>query len=233
MSQLLPASLPAGPLELLAEWLDAAVSGQVQPNPNAMTLATVDRDGTPSARVVLLKDLVTSPGYAVFYTNYRSRKARAIDAEPRVAGCLHWDTMGRQVRLEGIATVSPESESDAYFASRDPRSQLGAWGSDQSEPVASRDQLLAQTERRARSLGLLGEQGLDTLFEPDAEIATLAGGVPRPPHWGGYRIWLSAVELWCDGPGRIHDRARWTRLLTPVEPGVFRPGAWTANRLQP
>lgn len=233
MSQLLPTPLPEQPLALFSEWFDEAMRGRVQPNPNAMTLATVDRDGAPAVRIVLLKTLVADPGYVVFYTNYRSRKGRAIDAEPRVACCLHWDTLGRQVRLEGIATVSPEAESDAYFASRDPRSQVGAWGSDQSEPVASREQLLSQTEHRARSLGQPGSSAFEAMFDPDAEIAAAGSDVPRPPHWGGYRVWLSAVELWCDGPGRIHDRARWTRALTPASPGTFRPGAWTTTRLQP
>jgi pyridoxamine 5'-phosphate oxidase len=226
MNQPLPTPLPASPWNLFEAWLEQATSGAVQPNPNAMTVATVDADGMPSVRVVLLKALVSDPGYVVFYTNYESRKGRAIAADPRVACCLHWDPLGRQVRIEGLAVASPPAESDAYFATRDPASQLGAWGSDQSRPLASRDALVAQTLGRARDLGL-GEHSTLEGIEPPA------GGLPRPPHWGGFRVWPRAIELWIEGPARIHDRARWERTLAADGDGEFRTGPWRAQRLQP
>ena len=226
MKQPLPTPLPDSPWSLFEAWLEQATSGAVQPNPNAMTVATLDADGTPSVRVVLLKALVSDPGYVVFYTNYQSRKGRAIAADPRVACCLHWDLLGRQVRLEGLAVVSPPAESDAYFASRDPASQLGAWGSDQSQPLASRDALVAQTLARARGLGLPESTTLD-------RVEPAAAALPRPPHWGGFRVWPQAIELWLEGDARIHDRARWERTLAPANDGGFLAGPWRAQRLQP
>lgn len=226
MIDALPTPLPHNPLETLANWLDEATRRAVQPNPNAMSVATVDADGTPSIRVVLLKALVADPGYVVFYTNYRSRKGRAIEANPDVACCLHWDALGLQVRLEGVALPSPAEESDAYFASRDAASQLGAWGSDQSQPLASREALIAQTLARGRELGLPDTTTLADVQPPE-------GALPRPPHWGGYRVWARAVELWVDGAARIHDRARWERSLARDTQGQPHPGAWRAQRLQP
>lgn len=226
MIDVLPTPLPDNPLETLAAWLDHATLQALQPNPNAMTVATLDADGTPSIRVVLLKALVTDPGYLVFYSNYQSRKGQAIASNPQVACCLHWDALGLQVRLEGIAVRSPAEESDAYFASRDPASQLGAWGSDQSRPLASREALIAQTLARGRALGLPDTATL-------ADVKPPGGALPRPPHWGGYRVWARAVELWVDGAARIHDRARWERPLTTGDDGLPHPGAWQAQRLQP
>lgn len=222
----LPTPLPDEPLRIVASWLDQAVSAAVQPNPNAMSLATVDADGTPSVRIVLLKALIQDPGYGVFYTNYESRKSRAIDAHPEVACCLHWDTLARQVRLEGVAVRSPAAESDRYFATRDPASQLGAWGSDQSRPLASRQALIDQTLARARALGLPESTTLQKVEPP-------GGALPRPPHWGGFRIWPRAIELWVEGAARVHDRARWERELTRSGDGEFTAGPWRGERLQP
>ncbi len=226
MIDLLPTPLPDNPFETLTAWLEEATLRAHQPNPNAMTVATVDADGTPSIRVVLLKALVTDLGYLVFYTNYQSRKGQAIAANPQVACCLHWDALGLQVRVEGIAVPSPGEESDAYFASRDPASQLGAWGSDQSRPLVSREALIAQTLARGRELGLPESTTLAEVNPPD-------GVLPRPAHWGGYRVWARAMELWVDGAARIHDRARWERPLVIADDDQAQPGAWRAQRLQP
>lgn len=219
----LPDPLPAEPLGTLKRWLDEAVAGRAQPNPNAMTLATVEGDGRPSARVVLCRELNVERGYVVFYTNYLSAKGRALSREPRAAACFHWDHADRQVRIEGSVKRSPDAESDAYFASRPWQRRLGAWASEQSAALGSREELLA------RAMKVIEELRLDV-----ADLMTRGDKVtiPRPPHWGGYRLWARSVELWVGSAGRLHDRARWTRPLTETEEG-YRGGAWKATRLQP
>jgi pyridoxamine 5'-phosphate oxidase len=213
-------------MHLASAWLDEAAERAVRRNPNAMTLATVAADGQPSARIVLCKAFVPDPGYLVFHTNYRSRKARDLEANPRAAALFHWDGLGRQVRIEGIAVRSPAAESDAYFATRDPGSRLGAWGSDQSRPIESREALISQIRERATGLGLT----------PDGTPTGEAGTRPvirRPPHWGGYRIWADVIELWLEGRNRVHDRAAWRREITRADDHSFRVAPWAGTRLQP
>jgi len=214
----LPANLPENPMLWLQAWLNHARQEKVQPNPNAMTLATTDLNGRPSARIVLAKDLDVERGFVVFFTNYRSSKGRQIEANPLVSLVFHWDTLGRQARIEGIALRTPEDVSDAYFASRDIGSQLGAWASDQSQPIGSREALQEQLERRIAEFA-----GNDGQVKP----------VPRPPHWGGYRVLASAVELWIEGANRVHERARWERSLEVGGDSTFTAGAWSGTRLQP
>lgn len=215
----LPEPLPDDPFPLLSAWIDEARDRRIQPNPGSMTLSTVDPDGRPSARVVLCKGLDAAAGRVTFYTNYSSRKGVAIAHEPRVALTMHWDALNRQVRIEGRATTATDAQSDAYFRTRSVESRLGAWASRQSEPLESREALIARVaETMARF-----DVNLDNL--EDAEI-------PRPPFWGGYHVWAERVELWVGGPGRIHDRARWTRTLTPAGDG-FTAGGWSATRLYP
>jgi pyridoxamine 5'-phosphate oxidase len=224
-TELLSEPLPAEPLQQAHDWLAEAWRRRPQGNPNAMTLATCTADGLPSARIVLCKDIVPRPGYVVFYTNYHSRKGRELDANPRAAAVLHWDDLRRQVRIEGIVDNAPAADSDAYFASRALESRIGAWASAQSEPVASREQLLAAVADAARRFGIA------------ASDAAVAGGgqalVPRPPHWGGYRLWAESVELWVEGAARIHDRARWSRELVRESSGRILTGPWSVTRLQP
>ncbi len=216
----LPEKLPSNPLPLLASWLDDAKGDGSLPNADAMALATIDATGQPAARVVLCKQIVADPGYVVFYTNYSSANGPAIEANNRVAAVFHWDHLNRQARIEGIAVRSPAAESDAYFATRDKESQIGAWASAQSQPIASRLQLLNKHVATARKLsGLAVDSGIMS--------------VPRPPFWGGYRIWISAIELWMRGEARLHDRGRWERPLQPTGNGNPIPGAWSATRLQP
>ena len=218
--------LSRDPMLLADSWLREAIGQAAQRNPNSMTLATVGPDGQPSARVVLCKAFVADPGYLVFHTNYRSRKGRELTEHPRVAAVFHWDSLGRQVRIEGLAVRSPEAESDAYFATRPWGSRLGAWGSDQSAPIASRAALVAQVEARAAELGL----------KLDGNTQTLAADPPpisRPPHWGGIRIWASAIELWVEGADRIHDRVAWQRTLTRQDEHSFTVTPWAGTRLQP
>ena len=223
----LPDPLPANPLAWAHAWLEHATAEGVQRNPNSMMLATVAGDGQPSARVVLCKSFVVDPGYLVFYTNYQSRKMAEAFEHPDVAATFHWDALGRQVRIEGIAVRSPADESDAYFATRHWGSQVGAWGSDQSAPIASRAALIAQVAARARSIGVEVADDLQTLAGSKPE------SVPRPKHWGGVRIWPRRVELWIEGGDRIHDRAAWVRSLTAGNGHAFEVGEWSATRLQP
>lgn len=218
-NQFLPEPLPDTPLPLFADWFQQARQRQIQNNPDAMTLATVDPDGRPSARIVLCKQLVDSAGYLVFFTNYQSRKGLALSAHPYAATVFHWDALERQVRVEGRILRSPDSESDAYFRSRPLVSQLGAWASEQSRPLASRAHLAGQV----------------AMVSARFAVQTFTGHftVPRPPHWGGFRLWIEHIELWVSGPGRVHDRARWSRTLTALDEHHFTPGDWHSTRLNP
>jgi pyridoxamine 5'-phosphate oxidase len=239
-TELLPNPLPSEPLRIAAEWVAYAMERKDQPNPNAMVLATVSATGQPSARVVLCKQIAPDPGYVVFYTNYESRKGSELRGNPRAAIVMHWDHLHRQVRVEGVVARSPAAESDAYFASRPWQSRLGAWASAQSQPVESRAMLREQLESTARRFGTPSPSGdvhAPNLINADPAGATSGSArdfpVPRPPHWGGFRLWADAVELWVEGEARIHDRARWTRSLTPKGNDMFDVGGWTATRLQP
>jgi pyridoxamine 5'-phosphate oxidase len=222
----LPAQLPEDPMPLADMWLKEATANSGVRNPNSMTLATAGTDGQPSVRVVLCKQFVPDPGYLVFYTNYHSRKGHDLTQNPQVAAAFYWDMLGLQIRLEGLAVRSPADESDNYFATRDRGSQLGAWGSDQSRPIASRAALIAQIRERAAQLGV----------PPDIAARPLGESVPpfaRPPHWGGVRIWVSTIELWVEGKDRIHDRASWSRELVRTDEHGFSASSWTGVRLQP
>lgn len=202
---------PEDPLPLLKQWLDDAAAGK-QRNPWAMALATTDT-GRPACRFVLLRGLDTARGFAVFYTNYASRKALELEQTPHAAAALYWPDAGRQLRLEGIVTRSPDTESDAYFATRPRASQLNAWASRQSQPLPEEG-----LDRRAR--------GLSERYPQD-------GPVPRPSHWGGYRIWLEAVEFWAEGTARYHERLRYERSLRESSGAGWDGDDWRHIRLQP
>ncbi len=229
-TELLPDPLPAEPLVVVNGWLAESWKLRQQPNPNAMVVATVDPDGQPSARVVLCKEIVPQPGYLVFYTNYLSRKGRQLTQNPRAAAVMHWDALHRQVRVEGPVVKTPEADSDAYFASRAWQSRLSAWASQQSEPIGSRKELQSAVTEAAKRFGAPAPEG-GTADATAGEGQTIV--VPRPAHWGGYRLWADSVELWVEGDARIHDRARWTRSLTMQADGSVGAGPWTATRLQP
>jgi pyridoxamine 5'-phosphate oxidase len=208
-------------------WIADATEKAVKRNPNSMAIVTVGDDAMPSARMVLCKYFHADPGYLVFYTNYESNKARQIEENPNVAVLFHWDQLGRQVRIEGRAVRSPDSESDEYFATRDWGSQIGAWGSDQSQHLESRNALIAQVGKRALKLGVNVAKNLQSIIGSDRPT------IARPPHWGGYRIWARRVELWIEGKDRIHDRASWERSLSKKDDDSFDVGDWTGHRLQP
>ena len=215
----LPDKLPGNPLPTLDAWIKEARDDGVIPNPDAMTLATVGASGAPTARVVLCKEIVADPGYLVFYTNYESVKGEDLAATGKAACVFHWDHMNRQVRVEGLVVKSPAEESDAYFASRDKESQIGAWASAQSQVLQSRQALMDKHVATARKLANLQEESGKT-------------EIPRPPFWGGYRIWATALELWVRGEARLHDRGRWERTLEPRDEG-FETGDWHSKRIQP
>lgn len=189
------------PFALFRQWLAVAIAADVL-EPNAMILATATLDGTPSARAVLLKAL-DDRGFT-FFTNYDSRKADEMAANPRVALVFPWHPLERQVRIEGTVEQVTPAESDEYFANRPLGSRLGAWASSQSAVIPDR----AFLERQHAEL---------TLKYPD-------GNVPRPPHWGGYRVLPTVIEFWQGRQSRLHDRIRFTR-----QPD----GRWLRERLAP
>lgn len=215
----LSATPPADPLPLLRAWLADARAASGQANPDAVALATVDAAGRPSLRMVLCRAADWERGWLGFYTNLASAKARALAERPVAALAFHWDALGRQARVEGPVAHAPHEDADAYFATRPRESQLAAWASDQGQPVASRAALLARFAQAAARFGGLGEAG--------------APPVPRPPHWGGYRVFAERVELWVSRPHRLHDRVAWERTLTPDDDDGWRGGPWRAARLMP
>jgi pyridoxamine 5'-phosphate oxidase len=190
------------PLAQFRKWLDEALHAQV-PEPNAMSVATVDENGQPSSRIVLIKE-VDDRGF-VFYTNYHSHKGRDLAQNARCALLFHWVELERQVRIEGIAEQVSAEQSDAYFHSRPLDSRIGAWASAQSEPLSSRTHLVAKA----------AEYGLRFMLNP-----------PRPPHWGGYRVIPQTIEFWQGRPSRLHDRIQFKRK-------DLIESDWTVTRLSP
>jgi pyridoxamine 5'-phosphate oxidase len=216
---MLPEPLPTDPMPLFQEWFREAAARRAQPNPDSMIVATTASSGEPSARVVLCKRIDVDAGYVVFFTNYQSRKGRELAARPRAAAVLHWDALHRQVRIEGPVVRSPEGESDQYFASRALDSRVAAWASEQSEPLASRATLLHRVQEFEARFGIA----------PGANNGT----VPRPPHWGGHRLWVDTIELWTEGAHRVHDRAVWKRSLHRADEYSFAGDSWRSTRLNP
>lgn len=223
-AQTLPDPLPADPFTIFSAWFTEARTSGRQPNPDAMNLATVSAGGGPSARIVLCRGVNPAEGYIVFFTNYRGAKGRQLLATPRAAVTFHWDHADRQVRMEGVVVQSPPGESDAYFASRPWESRLSAWASEQSEPLESRTTLIGRVGEVIERLGL----------DPD-EILLKGNSIhiPRPPHWGGVRLWAARVELWLGGPGRLHDRGVWDREISQKQGEEVAGSPWRSTRLQP
>lgn len=189
------------PFALARNWLAEAEA--VEPNdPNAIALATVDASGLPNVRMVLLKDI--EPAAFVFYTNYGSQKGQEIAASGKAAFVLHWKSLRRQIRVRGLTSREDGAAADAYYASRSLKSRLGAWASQQSQPLASRSVLMAEV----------------------AKVTLQHGTAPaRPAFWGGIRITPLEIEFWADGAFRLHDRFRWTRNSEDQR--------WAIDRLNP
>lgn len=175
------------PFVLAQSWLNEAEG--VEPNdPNAMALSTVDKNGMPNARMVLLKDIEADS--FVFYTNYDSAKGQELDSTGKAAFVIHWKSLRRQIRVRGLITKEQGPQADAYYASRSLKSKLGAWASSQSQPLSSRASLMAHV----------------------VKVTAKHGTSPsRPPFWGGYRITPLEIEFWADGEFRLHDRHVWRR----------------------
>lgn len=189
------------PFRLAEAWL--AEAGGTEPNdPNAMQLATVDPDGLPNVRTVLLKEI--EPDAFVFYTNFGSAKGREIEATGKAAFVMHWKSLRRQVRGRGLVSRVEGEQAEAYYRSRPLQSRIGAWASRQSEPLSSREALMAEVAR----------EGLRRGTDPQ-----------RPAFWGGYRIRPLELEFWADGGFRLHDRFRWTRNSPDSR--------WSVDRLYP
>ncbi|MEL6683460.1 MAG: pyridoxamine 5'-phosphate oxidase [Pseudomonadota bacterium] len=186
------------PFALAQDWLAAASEKEIN-DPNAIALATVDADGLPNVRMVLLKDIEADA--FVFYTNYESRKAQEILHAGKAAFVLHWKSLGRQIRVRGSVTQEDGPIADAYYKSRSLKSRLGAWASRQSQPLTSREALMAEVAR------VTMEKGTDP---------------KRPPFWGGFRIIPSEIEFWSDGTFRLHDRFRWSRATVQDDWKVLR-----------
>lgn len=198
---LLEKDIEKHPIKQFDKWWQQAIESNID-EVNAMTLATVDKEGKPSARVVLLKDYDEN-GF-VFFTNYKSAKGENINHNPNVAIVFFWKELERQVRIEGVAEKISDIQSDEYFNSRPTESKIGAWASEQSSTIDSREVL----ENNFKKL--------------EAEFADQK--ILRPPHWGGYKIIPDSIEFWQGRPGRLHDRIRYSKN---------KEGVWTISRLAP
>ncbi len=194
------------PYALARAWLAEATASEPR-DPEAAALSTVDQQGMPNVRMVLLKEIEESQtrGGFVFYTNLESAKGQELKANPRAAMVIHWKSLNRQIRLRGPVEAVSARQADEYYASRAYQSRIGAWASRQSRPLASRRALLAEVAKLA---------------------AKHPRNPPRPPHWGGFRIRPVEMEFWSEGDFRLHDRFRWTRLK-PDTP------KWAVQRLHP
>ena len=199
-AQLRRRDLDADPIIQFNRWLGEAVASRVK-DPNAMSLATVNAGGQPSARIVLLKGV--DAGGFLFFTNYGSRKAADLEANPRAALNIFWAELERQISVEGVVHKASREEAEVYFRSRPLGSQLGAWASQQSQIVPSRQLLEAKLAQAAAEF--TGRE------------------VPLPPFWGGYRLLPASIEFWQGGPNRIHDRLRYIR----------EGASWRIDRLSP
>ncbi len=210
------------PVLILKEWMDEVVQSKIQPNPNSMSISTIDAKGRPNSRMVLCKEVNEKLGYLVFYTNYESNKAKEIGVNNECSGLFHWDTFGYQVRVRGTIVQSPEVDSDKYFATRDIGSKLSAWASHQSQIVEDRESLDNQFQ-----------QTMDKFNVKESQLESSDINIPRPEFWGGYQIWIREIELWLNQKDRFHDRLSFKRTLAITSSGIEASNDWAIKRLQP
>ena len=189
------------PFVLFSDWLEEAKKTELN-DPNAIALASVDSDGLPNVRTVLLKSIETDA--FVFYTNYNSKKGAELLASKKAAFVIHWKSIHRQIRVRGGVEKEDGLIADNYFHSRHEKSRIGAWASEQSSPLESRDKLIFKVAHFSEKFG---------------------ESIPRPPHWGGFRLKPVEIEFWSDGEFRLHDRYRWTRSDDECD--------WEITRLSP
>ena len=189
------------PFQIAKNWLEEAEKNEIN-DPNAIALATVDQDGLPNVRMVLLKEIERNA--FVFYTNYQSKKGQELDETGKAAFVIHWKSLRRQIRVRGIVEKEDGPTADSYFATRALESRIGAWASNQSQPLSSREELLKKVAKLSLQKGL---------------------NPKRPPCWGGFRIAPLEIEFWSDGAFRLHDRFQWQRNTLSSE--------WSVRRLSP
>ncbi len=189
------------PFQIAQRWLNEAQDSEIN-DPNAMALSTVDADGLPNVRMVLLKEI--EPDAFVFYTNYGSKKGAELEASGKAAFVIHWKSLRRQIRVRGAVEREDGPQADEYYNSRSLKSRIGAWASQQSQPLSSREKLMAEAAKMGVTHGL---------------------NPKRPPFWGGFRISPVEIEFWADGEFRLHNRFRWTRSAKDRE--------WDIQRLYP
>lgn len=189
------------PFQIAKNWLEEAEKNEIN-DPNAIALATVDQDGLPNVRMVLLKEIERNA--FVFYTNYQSKKGQELDETGKAAFVIHWKSLRRQIRVRGIVEKEDGPTADSYFATRALESRIGAWASNQSQPLSSREELLKKVAKLSLQKGL---------------------NPKRPPYWGGFRIAPLEIEFWSDGAFRLHDRFQWQRNTLSSE--------WSVRRLSP
>lgn len=189
------------PFVIVRRWMNEATQSELN-DPDAVALATVDANGMPNTRVVLIKEIEADA--FVFYTNFNSVKSQELDHAGKAAFVVHWKSLRRQIRVRGLIEREDGPQADAYYASRDLKSRLGAWASRQSQPLESREALMAEVVRREEEFG---------------------DNPPRPSFWGGFRLMPLEMEFWADGEARLHDRFLWRRATTK--------DGWEATRLNP
>tara|TARA_B100002052_G_scaffold43198_1_gene35994 strand:+ start:34 stop:657 length:624 start_codon:yes stop_codon:yes gene_type:complete len=189
------------PINLFKDWFNEAKKSEIN-DPNAVALGTTDGNGFPSVRMVLLKDY-NDDGF-VFYTNFNSKKSKAIKKDPKISMCFHWKSLLRQVRIIGLASKVSDKEADDYFNSRSYGSRIGAWASDQSSVLKSREDLLKSIQKYKKDF-------------PDENK------VPRPPHWSGWRLCPEEIEFWLDGENRIHERLKYIKKKNFWEKILLNP----------
>ena len=209
------------PLSTLQDWMKKVSDSDTQPNPNCMTVSTVDSNGLPNSRMVLCRELNIEEGHLTFYTNYSSIKSKELESNAKCSVLFHWDKFGLQVRLRGTAIRCSNSKNDAYFSTRALGSQVAAWASDQSKEIESLEMMDTSYQK------IMDKFKINNLAnDPEKEI-------PRPDFWGGYEIWVGEIELWKNQKNRFHDRLKFTRNISIENGNIEADKEWSIIRVQP